>query len=187
MTKTLKSLLFTGPWGHNALVYSELGLAGLFLARPSIKGLEKELRTKFPNLNQQQSITSKAAVQVPLKLNQWPWQELAERLQLHMSGTPQKYIDVPLDYSVCTDFQKKVYEKLKTIKTGHTVTYSELANAIGMPGAARAIGMAMGKNPWPLVVPCHRVCAAGGKLGGFSFPGELSSKRRLINMEGVHF
>ena len=68
---------------------------------------------------------------------------------------------------------------------GSTVTYGELAARVGAPKAAQAVGAAMARNPWPIVVPCHRVLAAGGRLGGFSAPGGARTKRRLLRMEGV--
>ncbi len=82
-----------------------------------------------------------------------------------------------------TDFQKSVWQELSRIKYGQTVTYGEIANNIGKPGASRAVGMANNKNPIPIAIPCHRVVASGGKLGGFG--GGVELKKKLLDLETV--
>lgn len=90
----------------------------------------------------------------------------------------------PLDWSTATEFQKRVWKALQGIPMGQTRQYADLAKALGCPGAARAVGQACGANPIPVLVPCHRVLAAGGALGGFSAGVEW--KRRLLALEGCH-
>lgn len=89
----------------------------------------------------------------------------------------------PLDLSAGTDFQRAVWNAMRKIRSGQTRSYGELAGDIGQPKAVRAVGGACGANPIPLLVPCHRVLAAGGKIGGFS--GGLDWKRKLLEREGV--
>ena len=89
----------------------------------------------------------------------------------------------PLDLSMGTEFQRSVWHALRDIPPGETRSYAEIARAIGRPMAVRAVGQACGANPIPVVIPCHRVLAAGGKLGGFS--GGLDWKRKLLLREGV--
>jgi methylated-DNA-[protein]-cysteine S-methyltransferase len=89
----------------------------------------------------------------------------------------------PLDFSRGTEFQQKVWKALLTIGLGETRSYSEIAHAVGAPGAARAVGGACGANPIPVLVPCHRVLAANQRLGGFS--AGLRWKRLLLEREGV--
>jgi len=89
----------------------------------------------------------------------------------------------PLDLSAGTAFQQRVWEELLWIPAGETRSYAEIAKAIHKPKAARAVGGACGSNPIPLLVPCHRVLAANGKIGGFS--GGLEWKRKLLGVEGV--
>jgi methylated-DNA-[protein]-cysteine S-methyltransferase len=89
----------------------------------------------------------------------------------------------PLDVRNGTEFQQRVWEELLRIPTGHARSYGELARILRQPGAARAVGSACGANPIPLLIPCHRVLAADGRLGGFS--GGLDWKRRLLAVEGV--
>lgn len=84
-------------------------------------------------------------------------------------------------------FHRKVYLALCKVPAGKTVTYAELARRAGSPGAARAVGQAMAKNPWPVVIPCHRVVAGNGRLGGYSGRGGVATKRKLLQLEGVVF
>jgi methylated-DNA-[protein]-cysteine S-methyltransferase len=93
--------------------------------------------------------------------------------------------DVPLDLSTGTEFQRTVWRRLRKVKFGQTTTYSELADAAGRPSATRAVGNAVGANPLPIIIPCHRVLAAGSKLGGFS--GGLGRKRKLLRIEGIEW
>jgi methylated-DNA-[protein]-cysteine S-methyltransferase len=79
-----------------------------------------------------------------------------------------------------------LYEAIRAIQPGQTRTYGQIAADLGEPGAARAVGRAMGQNPWPIIVPCHRVVAAGGKTGGFSAYGGVSTKLRLLAIEQAH-
>ena len=119
--------------------------------------------------------------------------ELAERtrqqafdtmlIQAHLAGQPQDLRDLPLDFSGVQDFERRVYAAARALDPGQTCTYGEMAHAIGQPAALRAVGQALGHNPWPLVIPCHRVLAAGGRLGGFSAPGGSETKRRLLVLE----
>lgn len=81
--------------------------------------------------------------------------------------------------------REAIYVALRQVRHGETVTYGELAKRAGYPGQARDIGEAMGKNPVPLIVPCHRVVAAGGKIGGFSAPGGSVTKEKMLRLEGA--
>ena len=92
---------------------------------------------------------------------------------------------VQLDMTGITPFHRRVYEAARTIPAGETVTYGELAAECGSPGGARAVGQALGRNPFAIVVPCHRVTAAGGKVGGFSAAGGVATKLRLLDLEGT--
>jgi methylated-DNA-[protein]-cysteine S-methyltransferase len=93
---------------------------------------------------------------------------------------------LPLYLDGVPDFHPALYEEMLKLGWGETVTYGELAERVGAPGAAQSVGTAMGRNPVPVIVPCHRVLASGNKLGGFSAPGGGRTKLRLLEMEGVH-
>lgn len=109
----------------------------------------------------------------------------ASLLVAYFTGTPVDLGSIPLDRSGVSAEEGAIYDALRAVPRGETVSYGELAARAGRPGAARAVGAAMARNPWPVVVPCHRVLAKGGALHGFSAPGGLTTKRRLLAMEGV--
>lgn len=109
---------------------------------------------------------------------------LYEALKRYFAGIHETFDDVPLDLGAGTPFQQAVWEELRRIPWGASVNYGAVARAVGRGGmAARAVGQAVGANPVPLVVPCHRVLAAHGRLGGFSCG--LHWKRELLRIEGI--
>ncbi len=107
-----------------------------------------------------------------------------QQVTRHFKGQAQDFSGVKLDFSGIQDFQKAVYQEALRIGPGECVTYGELAAKMGKPGAARAVGTALGRNPFALLVPCHRVVGSAG-AGGFSAPGGLTTKSRMLEAEGV--
>jgi len=105
------------------------------------------------------------------------------RLTRHLEGTLQDLSTIPLDFSGIPPFHQQVYRMALAIPAGGPISYGQLAARAGSPGAAQAVGQAMRRNPFPLIVPCHRVVAAGGGLGGFSAVGGVTTKRRLLSIE----
>ena len=112
--------------------------------------------------------------------------EAARLLKAHLAGDAQDLSLLPLDLSVLAPFQQAVYQAVRALPPGRTATYGEIADRLGKPGASRAVGQALGRNPFLIAVPCHRVLAAGGAAGGFSAPGGVVTKQRLLALEGVH-
>jgi methylated-DNA-[protein]-cysteine S-methyltransferase len=108
--------------------------------------------------------------------------QVASELQQYLSGRRREFT-FPVG-AEGTEFQRRVWRRLQQIPYGRTVTYGELARYIGNPKASRAVGTANGRNPVPIVIPCHRVVATGGKLGGYG--GGLELKRRLLELESKH-
>jgi len=102
-----------------------------------------------------------------------------------LSGERRDLRSVALDERALDEFQRRVYAATREIGPGETASYGEIARAIGVPQEARAVGAALGRNPFPVVVPCHRVLAADGTLHGFSAPGGLRTKRRMLEIEGA--
>lgn len=107
---------------------------------------------------------------------------LVDRIRRHLSGDLQDFRDIELDLSGTTPFTRDVCVWIRSIPPGKVSTYGEVARAMGKPGASRAIGQALSRNPIGLVVPCHRVVGAGG-LTGFSAPGGVATKERLLRLE----
>lgn len=108
--------------------------------------------------------------------------------QRYFAGEEADFTEVPLDLTDQSDFFRVIYDAARRLHWGETTTYGTLARALGTgPEGAREIGQAMAKNPVALIIPCHRVLAAGGKVGGFSAPGGASSKLKMLALEGISF
>jgi methylated-DNA-[protein]-cysteine S-methyltransferase len=102
-----------------------------------------------------------------------------------LRGEPRDLSGVELDMQGVPPFHRRVYEVARGIPAGSTLSYGEVAARLGSPGSARAVGQALGRNPFAIVVPCHRVLAAGGRIGGFSANGGARTKLRLLEIEGA--
>ena len=163
--------LFASPIGDCALAWNDAGLTAVRLPESSARKLRAAMRRKYPGLEPQRPPA--------------PAQQAIVAIRLLLAGGPDQLRSVRLDLSQVSPFYREVYEAARRIPAGVTLTYGELAARVGAPGAARAVGQAMGRNPWPLIVPCHRVLAAGGRAGGFSAPGGVTTKLRLLGIEGA--
>lgn len=153
---------------------------GEFTAHFSERGLT---RLEFPRSPRKPAQPWVAASPSPLPREAARWHRLTEQaLRRALDGKQPKLLP-PLDLSAGTAFQQEVWHALQRIGTGETKSYSEVAGAVGKPKAARAVGGACGANPIPVLIPCHRVLASGGGLGGFS--GGLNWKTLLLANEGV--
>lgn len=108
-----------------------------------------------------------------------------ELIKRYAEGEPVDFSDVPVDLDGIDLFRRAIYAAARKLHFGEVTTYGGLADAAGHPGKARETGEALGRNPVPLIVPCHRIHAAGGKIGGFSAPGGSSTKEKLLALEGV--
>ena len=109
-----------------------------------------------------------------------------EGVQALLAGQPRDLCEVPLDMSRISLFHQQVYALARAIAPGTTRSYGDLAEQLGRKGLSRAVGQALGLNPFAPVVPCHRVLAAGGKTGGFSAGGGAATKLRMLEIEGAH-
>lgn len=115
-----------------------------------------------------------------------PWfREAVEALVRHLRSGREDLSRVPVDLSGLPPFTRAVLAEVRRIPPGETRSYGEVAAALGRPGAPRAVGQALARNPLPLLVPCHRVLSRRGRLTGFSAPGGLALKRRLLDLEGA--
>ena len=116
-----------------------------------------------------------------------PWVDaIIARARRHLAGEMQDFANLPYAWGRVSSFQRSVYEAALRVKPGQTWSYGQLAAAIGQPAAAaRAVGTALAQNPWPLLVPCHRFIGADGRMTGFSAPGGIKTKLRLLALEGA--
>lgn len=110
---------------------------------------------------------------------------IIERVRKHLQGQLQDFRDIPVDLDGAGPFVRKVCEAARKIPAGQTLTYLEVAKTIGYEKSARSVGQALGRNPIPLIIPCHRVAAAHGKPGGFSAYGGRATKAKLLAIEGA--
>ena len=106
-------------------------------------------------------------------------------IEEHLNGNLNDLLEIKIDINHCSLFYTKVYNALRKITPGKTVSYGDLAKLAGSPKAARAVGRAVASNPIPLIIPCHRVLASGNKPGGFSAFGGIETKKKLLKIEGV--
>jgi methylated-DNA-[protein]-cysteine S-methyltransferase len=117
-----------------------------------------------------------------------PWQrELVKSLQSYANGSPVDFSLVPVKLEVSSSFRRNVLSACRKIRYGRTLSYGQLAAKVGTAGAARAVGTCMARNPLPLIIPCHRVTRAGGKVGLYSAAQGTETKRRLLEMETASF
>lgn len=111
---------------------------------------------------------------------------ITDRVRRHLAGEAQDFSDLAYDFSEIPPFNLAVLRATLAIKSGQLRSYGEIAAAIGeAPAASRAVGAALGANRWPLLIPCHRVVAADGRMTGFSGPGGVRTKTRLLALEGA--
>lgn len=106
-------------------------------------------------------------------------------IRSHLAGNKTDWRHVSIDISCASAFNRRVYRAIRNIGWGETLSYGDVARRLNTPEAARAVGRALARNPLPLIVPCHRVLAGNGRLGGFSAPGGTTTKARLLALEDV--
>ena len=109
--------------------------------------------------------------------------EAAAAITALFEGEPRDLREVPLDFTGVPEFHARVFAALRLVDPGELCSYGDLAKAVGAPNGAQAVGRAMGSNPFPIVVPCHRVLSSTGALHGFSAPGGIVTKRRMLEIE----
>lgn len=164
--------LFDTPLAPCAVAWDGASrVRGMLLPDADAAALRARVARRFPDLAEQ-------ALPEPLV-------QMTRRLAAALQGAPDTLEDVPLALDGVPVFHQRVYALARQIPPGQTRRYGELAQALGEPGAARAVGQALGRNPFAPLVPCHRVLAAGGGAGGFSAPGGLRTKLRLLQLEGA--
>jgi methylated-DNA-[protein]-cysteine S-methyltransferase len=165
--------LFDTPAGPCALAWSPEGVTRFQLPGQSRDETERLLLRRLSD--------ARLAVPPPVI------QTVIADVQRYFAGETVDFSSVQIDLSGQDDFFRGIYAALRQIGWGNTTTYGALARAVGAgPEGARDVGVAMGRNPVALIIPCHRCLAAGGKLGGFSAPGGSDTKLKMLELEGVN-
>jgi methylated-DNA-[protein]-cysteine S-methyltransferase len=163
--------LFDTAIGRCGIAWSERGIVGIQLPEANESATRARLRQKHPG--------AEAGEPPPQVL------PALTAIAALTEGEPAGLDGIALDVSSVSDFHRRVYEVARAIPAGSTLSYGQIAAALGMPGAARAVGQALGRNPFAIVVPCHRVVAANGRLGGFSANGGIVAKLKLLAAESA--
>jgi len=161
--------LFDTAIGPCGIAWNGRGVVGVQLPEGGEAETRARLRRRFPD-------TREAPPPEPVR------RAIAGVVAL-LRGEPSELDTVTLDMDGVPPFHRRVYEVARTIPPGTTLSYGEVAARMGAPGAARDVGQALGQNPFAIIVPCHRVLAANGKVGGFSARGSVRTKLRLISSE----
>ena len=169
-TRATAFALFDTAVGTCGVAWSERGIAGTQLPEKDVAATRARLQQRFPG-----------AVEVE------PTPEIADairRIIALLDGARIDLTDVTIDMASIPEFERDVYVAAREIPAGATKTYGDIAKRIGRPTQAREVGVALAKNPYAIVVPCHRVVAANGKTGGFSAGGGVKTKLKLLGIEG---
>ncbi len=165
--------IFETAAGFCGIAWSERGITRFQLPTKSAEAAERLLLRRLPEAEPHEPPTAVV--------------EAVAALKRYFEGRETDFSGFPLDLEGQDALFKQIYAAVRNIPWGHTTTYGALAKALGAgPEAARDVGQAMAKNPVALIIPCHRVLAAGGKVGGFSAPGGATTKLRMLELEGVH-
>ncbi|NIH85298.1 methylated-DNA--[protein]-cysteine S-methyltransferase [Amycolatopsis granulosa] len=168
---TLGYTLFGTAIGHCGLAWGEHGVTAVHLPDGNPAAMRARLRAAFPEAAES---TPPAEVQAAI-----------DDIVALLNGERRDLLGITVDYQGVPEFNRRVYEIARTIPPGRTLTYGDIAHRLGMPGSAQAVGQALGHNPFPIVVPCHRVLAAGRRMGGFSARGGVETKRQMLIIEGA--
>jgi methylated-DNA-[protein]-cysteine S-methyltransferase len=158
--------------GALAVAWTEQGILGSWMHAGTIERAREQVRREYPG-----AIETAAPGSIKTSI---------DHACALLAGEPRDLRTAPLDMRAISDFDRRVYEVVRTIPPGRTMTYGQVAAALGEePMRARDVGIAMARNRFAPFVPCHRVVAANGKLGGYSAPGGTATKKRLLELEGV--
>jgi methylated-DNA-[protein]-cysteine S-methyltransferase len=163
--------LFDTPIDCCGIVWNGRGIAGVQLPETDRRAVRNRILRRFPG----------ACEAVPPA----DVQRVVDDIAALLNGEPRDLDHAKIDTAALPDFHCRVYDVARTIPAGATLSYGEIAERLGDRLLAREVGKALGQNPFPIIVPCHRVLAAGGKMGGFSARGGVRTKLRLLSIEGA--
>jgi len=171
LLRMISYALFETAIGTAGIAWNDAGLTAVHLPERDPETARSGFLRRFPEA---------AEAPTPPQLAQ-----TVAGIQALMRGEKADLTAAPLDLARTPEFHARVYEIARAIPPGETLTYGQIAERLGDKLLAREVGQALGKNPWPIVVPCHRVTAAGGKPGGFSARGGVNTKLKLLAIEGA--
>ena len=165
-------MLFDTAIGRCGIAWGETGILAVSFPEANDAATLQRLRRRVPEAEQAWEAPEEIAAAI-------------SGIRALAEGKPAGFEDARLDMAGVGDFEKSVYALARGIAPGETRTYGEIARALGDVALSRQVGQALGNNPFPIIVPCHRVVGAGGTMTGFSAPGGTETKRRLLKIEGA--
>ena len=173
MSGDLNFTLFQTAIGCCGIVWSGRGIAGVQIAEKSEQSARNHTARRYPHAEEgaPPSDVQRAIADIVALLN----------------GEAKDLSHIALDLDGVPDFNRRVYDVARAIRPGETLSYGEIAARLGDRNLARDVAQALSQNPFPVIVPCHRVLAAGGKIGGFSAPGGVRTKLRMLSIEGARY
>ena len=160
-------IIFKTPYGWCGVVSGGKGIGRVILGYESSSSVKKTIKSLYPSVKHEEDDLLRKVKEMLLK---------------YFDGEAV-CLDVPLEFPSATPFRLKAWEGVRSIPYGHVKTYGWLGKKLLYPGASRAVGNALSKNPLPLIIPCHRVVRSDGKMGGFSLHGGTMLKKKLIDLE----
>ena len=163
---------FPTALGTCAIAWNEIGLTGVWLPEADAGSLRRRVAGRCDGARESEPSGWVA--------------EAVESITRLLAGERIDLGGIAVDSTGIDDFDRRVYCVTRTIAPGRLLTYGEVATRVGVDATARAVGQSLGRNAMPIVVPCHRVVATGGGLGGFSAPGGTDTKRRMLAIEDAH-
>lgn len=169
MPAAVRFACFATALGECALAWNDAGLTGVWLPETHPHGLRRRIERRAPT-----PIESPPTAEVA---------HVIAAIRRLLDGAPMDLRTVRLDWSDVPEFARRVYAIARDVGPGRVVSYGAIARELGGDADARSVGQALGANPFPIVVPCHRVIAADGRLGGFSAPGGTTTKQRILAIE----
>ena len=174
MQKVTKYSIFKTKWGYFGLAGTESALCRTYLPGPKPEKIKSLLLKNLPSPNKNSSIEFDTTF----------FKTIQEQIIAYFEGADINFsLDIPIALDGFSGFSIAVLTACRNIRFGQTITYAGLAKRAGRPAASRAVGNALAKNPLPLIIPCHRVLRTDGKMGGFSAPGGVSFKKRMLTLE----
>jgi methylated-DNA-[protein]-cysteine S-methyltransferase len=169
---TTQFCLFETALGPCGLVWGEHGVRGVHLPERNAAATRAQIARRHPDAREDTPAADVRAAR--------------DAIVALLCGENRDLREIVLDMRGLAALNRQVYDIARAIAPGATLTYGEIALKLGDRTLAQAVGQALGKNPYPIIVPCHRVLAAGGKIGGFSAPTGIALKRKLLAIESVH-
>ncbi|MBN2313327.1 MAG: methylated-DNA--[protein]-cysteine S-methyltransferase [Sedimentisphaerales bacterium] len=167
MQKPAKYVIFKTRWGYFGLAGSDSTLCRSYLPEPTSANIKRRLLENLPDVD----------------LDENYFKKLQEQITGYFEGARVDFSRVPIILEGLSVFSQQILRACREIEIGQTVTYSGLAKKTGRPSAGRAVGGVMARNPLPLIIPCHRVIRTDGKMGGFTAPGGVSLKKKMLELE----